>query len=148
MKAAPRETLFVKKSFYTFFLPSLLSCLGLALGGLADCIFVGNTVGPVGLSAISIGILCDDVYTYNAGMEYYKYMEDRGYAESLHNLVWILFDDERGPFPLRIIDINDTQALLKEAVNTSGEATSSEEKDIVCSYPCAWRSQLLSTGVR
>ena len=50
------------------------------------------------LSAISIGILCDDVYTYNAGMEYYKYMEDRGYAESLHNLVWILFDDERGPF--------------------------------------------------
>ena len=55
MKTAPRETLFVKKSFYTFFLPSLLSCLGLALGGLADCIFVGNTVGPVGLSAISIG---------------------------------------------------------------------------------------------
>ena len=55
MKTSPRETLFVKKSFYTFFLPSLLSCLGLALGGLADCIFVGNTVGPVGLSAISIG---------------------------------------------------------------------------------------------
>ena len=55
MKTAPRETLFVKKSFYTFFLPSLLSCLGLALGGLADCIFVGNAVGPVGLSAISIG---------------------------------------------------------------------------------------------
>lgn len=50
------------------------------------------------LAAISIGILCDDVYTYNAGMEYYKYMEDRGYTESLHNLVWILFDDERGPF--------------------------------------------------
>ena len=55
MKTAPRETLFVKKSFYIFFLPSLLSCLGLALGGLADCIFVGNAVGPVGLSAISIG---------------------------------------------------------------------------------------------
>ena len=55
MKTAPRETLLVKKSFYTFFLPSLLSCLGLALGGLADCIFVGNTVGPVELSAISIG---------------------------------------------------------------------------------------------
>lgn len=55
MKTAPREALFVKKSFYIFFLPSLLSCLGLALGGLADCIFVGNAVGPVGLSAISIG---------------------------------------------------------------------------------------------
>lgn len=55
MKTAPREDLFVKKSFHTFFLPSLLSCLGLALGGLADCIFVGNAVGPVGLSAISIG---------------------------------------------------------------------------------------------
>ena len=40
-------------------------------------------------------------------------------------------EDERGPFPLRIIDINDTQALLKEAVNTSGEATSSEEKMLI-----------------
>ena len=42
------------------------------------------------LCAVSIGVLCDDVYTYNAGMEYYKYMENHRYAESLHNLVWIL----------------------------------------------------------
>ena len=50
------------------------------------------------LCAVSIGVLCDDVYTYNAGMEYYKYMENHRYAESLHNLVWILFEDARGPF--------------------------------------------------
>ena len=50
-----RENVFVRKAFYRFFLPSLFSCLGLAVGGLADCVFVGNVVGPVGLSAISIG---------------------------------------------------------------------------------------------
>lgn len=50
-----RENVFVRKAFYNFFLPSLFSCLGLAIGGLADCVFVGNTVGPVGLTAISIG---------------------------------------------------------------------------------------------
>ncbi len=55
MKTAARETLFVRKSFYTFFLPSLFSCLGIAAGGLADCVFVGNAIGPVGMTAISIG---------------------------------------------------------------------------------------------
>ena len=55
MNTAARETVFVRKSFYSFFLPSLLSCLGIAAGGLADCIFVGNTIGPVGMTAISIG---------------------------------------------------------------------------------------------
>jgi Na+-driven multidrug efflux pump len=46
---------FVKKAFRSFFIPSLFSCLGIAIGGLADCIFVGNTLGSVGLSAIIIG---------------------------------------------------------------------------------------------
>lgn len=50
-----RESVFVRKSFYRFFVPGLLSCLGIAAGGLADCIFVGNAVGPVGMTAISIG---------------------------------------------------------------------------------------------
>lgn len=50
------------------------------------------------LCAMSIGVLCDDVYTYNAGMEYYKYKEDHRYAESIQNLVWTLFKDPRGPF--------------------------------------------------
>ena len=50
-----KNNIFVRKSFYSFFLPSLLSCLGIAIGGLADCIFVGNAIGPVGLTAISIG---------------------------------------------------------------------------------------------
>lgn len=53
--AGSRERVFIRKSFYKFFLPSLLSCLGIAIGGLADCIFVGNAIGPVGLMAISIG---------------------------------------------------------------------------------------------
>lgn len=55
MKTAIRETVFVRKSFYSFFLPSIFSCLGIAAGGLADCVFVGNTIGPVGMTAISIG---------------------------------------------------------------------------------------------
>ncbi len=46
---------FVNKSFRAFFIPSLLSTLGLALGGLADCLFIGNVHGAVGLTAISIG---------------------------------------------------------------------------------------------
>ena len=50
------------------------------------------------LCIISAGILCDDVWLYNEGMEYYKYMEDRRYGESLHHLVHTLFEDERGPF--------------------------------------------------
>ena len=49
------ENIFVKQAFRKFFIPSLLSCLGIAVGGLADCIFVGNTLGSVGLSAIIIG---------------------------------------------------------------------------------------------
>lgn len=55
IKQSARENVFVRKSFFSFFLPSLCSCLGIAIGGLADCVFVGNTVGPVGLTAISIG---------------------------------------------------------------------------------------------
>ena len=50
------------------------------------------------LCALSVGILCDDVYIYNAAMEYYKYMENHRYGESLHHLVWTLFEDVRGPF--------------------------------------------------
>ncbi|MCD7830574.1 MAG: hypothetical protein LUG58_09095 [Clostridiales bacterium] len=50
-----KENVFIRKAFYKFFLPSLLSSLGIAIGGLADCIFVGNTVGAVGLVAIGIG---------------------------------------------------------------------------------------------
>ena len=47
LKRSARENVFVRKSFYSFFLPSLCSCIGLAIGGLADCVFVGNVVGPV-----------------------------------------------------------------------------------------------------
>ncbi|MGN0995946.1 MAG: MATE family efflux transporter [Candidatus Ventricola sp.] len=50
-----REAVFVRKSFYRFLIPSLFSCLGIAAGALADCVFVGNAIGPVGMTAISIG---------------------------------------------------------------------------------------------
>lgn len=50
-----KENIFVRKAFRSFFLPSLFSCVGIAVGGLADCIFVGNMIGAVGLTAISIG---------------------------------------------------------------------------------------------
>lgn len=50
------------------------------------------------LCAASVGILCDDVFLYNYAMEYYKYMENHRYGESLHHLVYKLFPDGRGPF--------------------------------------------------
>lgn len=49
------ESYFVRRTFSCFFVPSLLSMLGLALGGLADCLFVGNRVGAAGLAAIGLG---------------------------------------------------------------------------------------------
>lgn len=53
---AGQERLFVDQAFKRFFIPSLLSNLGLALGGMADCLVVGSKLGPNGLSAISLGI--------------------------------------------------------------------------------------------
>ena len=75
------------------------------------------------LCAVSIGVLCDDVYTYNAGMEYYKYMENHRYAESLHNLVWILFEDARGPFGYlgQMQESNRDQGHASMAVALAGD---------------------------
>lgn len=75
------------------------------------------------LCAVSIGVLCDDVYAYNKGMEYYKYMEDRGYAESIHNLVWVLFKDDRGPFGYlgQMQESNRDQGHASMAVALAGD---------------------------
>ncbi len=51
-----RERYFVDKSFRRFFVPALLSNIGLALGGMVDCLVVGAKMGADGLSAISLGI--------------------------------------------------------------------------------------------
>ena len=75
LKRSTRENIFVRKSFYSFFLPSLLSCLGIAIGGLADCVFVGNAIGTVGLtlgattqvSPVSQGILIFLMYFGRVG---------------------------------------------------------------------------------
>lgn len=51
-----QEKLFVDRAFRRFFVPSLLSNLSLALGGMVDCLVVGSKMGLDGLSAISLGI--------------------------------------------------------------------------------------------
>ena len=51
-----KERYFVDRSFQRFFLPAFLSSLGLALGGMVDCLVVGSKMGAAGLSAISLGI--------------------------------------------------------------------------------------------
>lgn len=51
-----KELYFVKRTFRKFFLPSILSSLWIALGGVADCFFVGNGIGEEGLAAISFGM--------------------------------------------------------------------------------------------
>ena len=40
--------------FFKFFVPALLSSLGLAVGALADCIYIGNRLGEDGLYVIGI----------------------------------------------------------------------------------------------
>lgn len=51
-----KELYFVKGTFRKFFLPSIFSSLWIALGGVADCFFVGNGIGSEGLAAVSFGM--------------------------------------------------------------------------------------------
>ena len=49
-----QEKWFVRRLFLKFFVPALLSSLGLAVGALADCIYIGNRLGEDGLYIIGI----------------------------------------------------------------------------------------------
>ena len=49
-----QEKYFVRRLFLQFFIPSLLSSLGLAVGALADCVYIGNRLGEEGLYVIGI----------------------------------------------------------------------------------------------
>ena len=49
-----QEKWFVRRLFFKFFVPALLSSLGLAVGALADCIYIGNRLGEEGLYVIGI----------------------------------------------------------------------------------------------
>ena len=49
-----QEKWFVRRLFLKFFVPALLSSLGLAMGALADCIYIGNRLGEDGLYIIGI----------------------------------------------------------------------------------------------
>ena len=44
----------MRRLFFKFFVPALLSSLGLAVGALADCIYIGNRLGEDGLYVIGI----------------------------------------------------------------------------------------------
>ncbi len=45
---------FVSKLFMRFFVPALLSSLGLAIGGIADCLYVGRMLNEEGLYIIAV----------------------------------------------------------------------------------------------
>ena len=49
-----QEKWFVRRLFLKFFVPALISSLGLAVGALADCIYIGNRLGEDGLYVIGI----------------------------------------------------------------------------------------------
>ena len=49
-----QEKYFARRLFLKFFVPALLSSLGLAIGALADCIYIGNRLGEEGLYIIGI----------------------------------------------------------------------------------------------
>ena len=45
---------FVQKLFMKFFVPALLSSLGLAIGAVADCVYVGKMLNEDGLYIIGV----------------------------------------------------------------------------------------------
>lgn len=49
-----QDKYFARRLFLQFFVPSLLSSLGLAVGALADCIYIGNRLGAEGLYILGI----------------------------------------------------------------------------------------------
>lgn len=63
------NTFFVRKTFNRFFWPSLVSSLGLAIGGIADAIVVGRRMGEVGLAAIGFATPIYMVFnTFDVGL--------------------------------------------------------------------------------
>ncbi len=95
-----RGRYFVDLSFRRFFIPALLSSIGLALGGMADCLVVGAKLGADGLSAISLGIpvyLFYNVLSYGfsiGGSIHYAAALAQGRADDgrriFNNVLWFL----------------------------------------------------------
>ena len=89
---AGQERFFVDKSFVRFLVPSLLSNLSLAFGGVADCLVVGNKIGLNGLSAISLGIpvyLFYNIISYSfsiGGAVHYESLMAKGKHEEANEL--------------------------------------------------------------
>ena len=51
-----RSRYFVRGAFRRFFIPAMFSSIWLAVAGVVDSIFVGNSIGAAGLAAISFGM--------------------------------------------------------------------------------------------
>lgn len=82
---------FVRKLFWKFFLPALLSCVGLAVGGIADSLYIGRTMSESGLfilgaaspvylvfSTLSIGIAEGGAIHFASALSQGKEAEARG----------------------------------------------------------------------
>lgn len=89
---AGQERFFVDKAFARFLIPSLLSNISLALGGVADCLVVGNKIGLNGLSAVSLGIpvyLFYNIISYSfsiGGAVHYEALMAKGKHEEANAL--------------------------------------------------------------
>lgn len=79
-------------AFRRFFFPALISNLGLALGGIVDCLVIGAKLGSDGLSAISLGIpvyLFYNVLSYGfsiGGSIHYAYALSAGHPEKAQSI--------------------------------------------------------------
>lgn len=84
-----RKRWFEKRLFFKFFLPALLSSLGLAIGGIADSLYIGRTLSDSGLfilgaaspiylifSTISLGIASGGAIHFASSLS--EGMEERG----------------------------------------------------------------------
>lgn len=58
-----QEKWFVQKLFMRFFIPALFSSLGLAIGGVADCLYVGKMLSEEGLYIIGVASPIYMIYT-------------------------------------------------------------------------------------
>ena len=110
---------FARRLFLQFFVPAILSSLGLALGALADCIYIGNRLGAEGLYVIGIMSPVYMVFmTFTAAMavggtiKFGNLLGSGNYEEGRKNCMNILAFNFFGICALSVIGLVFTKPLI------------------------------------
>ena len=140
MGSGKENQVFVKKAFKRFFVPSVLSSLGLALGGLADCFFVGSQIGADGLAVIGFGAPIYALYSLisigistGASIHYSVALsegDEKKGREIFHNTLLFVF--------LIVLAISVLGCLfLPQVLHVLGVSSTSEVYPLMCQYAFA-----------